>query len=59
MAVTVDPKVITATKELLTSVIKKPALTDKLLNRSLFKLLHDVIIDVSTFNLISGKTDQC
>lgn len=42
----VDPKVIATTRELLSGMIKKPALTDKLLNRPPFKFLHDVIVNV-------------
>lgn len=53
MAATVDPKVIETTKERLGGIIKKPALTDKLLNRPPFKFLHDVIVNVSTCSPLS------
>ena len=47
MASQVDSAVIQRTKDTLGKVIKKPPLTDKLLNRPPFRYLHDIISEVS------------
>jgi len=52
MASKLDPAVIQRTKDTLGKVIKKPPLTDKLLNRPPFRYLHDIISEVSSlYNL--------
>ena len=43
----VSPAVLKKTKATLGSVITKPPLTDKLLQRPPFKYLHDIITEVS------------
>lgn len=47
MADDIDVAVIKKTQEILSSVIKKPALTEKSLKRPPFKFLHDIITNVS------------
>lgn len=46
MAEDIDPAVIKKTQEILGSVIKKPALTEKSLKKPPFRFLHDVITNV-------------
>jgi len=46
MASKLDPAVVQRTKDTLGKVIKKPPLTDKLLNRPPFRYLHDIISEV-------------
>ena len=47
MASEVDPKIIKASQDLLTKIVKKPAISEKLLKRPPFRFLHDLIISVS------------
>ena len=41
-----DPKIIKKTQESLGKAIKKPPLTEKLLNKPPFRFLHDIITEV-------------
>ena len=54
MASQVDSAVIQRTKDTLGKVIKKPPLTDKLLNRPPFRYLHDIISEVSACGSLSN-----
>ena len=54
MASQVDSAVIQRTKDTLGKVIKKPPLTDKLLNRPPFRYLHDIISEVSVCGSLSN-----
>lgn len=46
----VDPAVIKKTQESLGKFVKKPALTEKLLNKPPFRFIHDIVNAVSTMN---------
>ena len=50
MSSDVDAKTIKLTQDSLGKLIKKPALTDKLLKRPPFRFLHDIITNVSLKN---------
>lgn len=45
-AAKVDPAVIKRTMDTLGRVIKKPALTEKLLGRPPFRYIHDILMEV-------------
>ncbi|XP_054719020.1 TRAF3-interacting protein 1-like [Uloborus diversus] len=46
MAEEIDPAIIKKTQEILGSIIKKPALTDKSLKKPPFRFLHDIISNI-------------
>ena len=48
----VDGKIIKKTQDTLGRIIKRPPLTDKLLQKPPFRFLHDVITSVSIFAVI-------
>eukprot|EP01136_Pigoraptor_vietnamica_P034554 Opistho-1_new@98651 len=55
MAEEVDPAVLKRTQKALGSIIKKPALTDKLLSKPPFRYLHDVISEyIRATGLLQG-----
>jgi hypothetical protein len=49
-----DAEIVSQTQVMLGKVIKKPALTDKLLRRPPFKFLHDIIVHVSPVSHLSN-----
>lgn len=46
IVVAMDPKIVKKTQDSLGKIIKKPPLTDKLLNKPPFRFLHDIITEV-------------
>lgn len=46
MATALDQSTLQRTRDTLGKIIKKPALTDKLLSRPPFRYLHDIITEV-------------
>ena len=47
----VDAKIIRKTQDTLGRIVKKPPLTDKLLQKPPFRFLHDIVTSVSIFNI--------
>ena len=45
----VDARVIKKTQDTLGKIVKKPPLTDKLLQKPPFRFLHDIVTSVSNF----------
>lgn len=58
MSSDVDAKTIKLTQDSLGKLIKKPALTDKLLKRPPFRFLHDIITNVSLKNFDRFKLNR-
>ncbi|XP_054162335.1 TRAF3-interacting protein 1-like [Oppia nitens] len=48
MSSEIDAKLVKQTQELLSKVVKKPVITEKLLRRPPFRFLHDLIISINT-----------
>jgi TRAF3-interacting protein 1 len=47
MSSEIDPKIIKTSQELLSKIVKKPVITDKLLKRPPFRFIHDLVSNVS------------
>lgn len=54
MATALDQSTLQRTRDTLGKIIKKPALTDKLLSRPPFRYLHDIITEVANVCISSG-----
>jgi len=48
----VDAKIIKKTQDTLGRIVKKPPLTDKLLQKPPFRFLHDIVTSVSAFDIL-------
>jgi len=49
-----DPSILKKTQDTLGKAIKKPPLTDKLLNKPPFRFLHDILTEVIKTGVLKG-----